>query len=94
MCRGDIAAGQSITFFRGWAHAKCVTDALLNSEAGNAWLVLGAQLARRPSYFSATETRAIVEKLLRLAGDLPVEAWIPGETPHEEIARRAHQSWA
>lgn len=94
VCRGDIVAAQSITYFRGWAHTKCVTDALLASAAGNAWLVLGAQLARRPSYFTATETKAIVEQLLRLAGDLPVDMWHPGGADLAEQARRGRQAWA
>lgn len=94
VCRGDIAAGAQITYFRGWAHSRCVTDALLASEAGNAWLVLGAQLARRPSHFNATEIRAIVEQLLRLAGDLPADMWHPGEVSAAEQARRGRQAWA
>lgn len=94
VCRGDIAAGAQITYFRGWAHARCVTDALLASEAGNAWLVLGAQLARRPSHFNATEVRAIVDQLLRLAGDLPVDMWHPGEASGAEQERRGRQAWA
>jgi len=93
VCRGDIAAGAQITYFRGWAHARCVTDALLASEAGNAWLVLGAQLARRPSHFNATETRAVVEQLLRLAGDLPADMWHPGGATAAEQGRRARDSW-
>jgi len=94
VCVRSIAAGQEITYFRGWAHARCVTDALLNSEAANAWLVLGSQLARRPSHFNATEVRAIVGQLLAITGDLPVEKWLPPAPSLDEQARRAQTAWA
>lgn len=94
VCARSIAAGQDITYFRGWAHAKCVTEALLNTDAANAWIVLGAQLARRPSAFNATEIRAIVGQLLALAGDLPVEVWRPPAPSADERLQRAQIPWA
>lgn len=67
-CDGVIEAGQSISYVRGaWAHAGCATDSLVTGSAASAWLALGSDLARHPSAYRASETRLIVNQLLRMA---------------------------
>lgn len=77
-CDEEIDTGALITRLGGrWYHARCVTDWLAERGAPDAWLVLGSQLARTPSRFTAKETSAIVGQLLRLAGGLPAAPWEP-----------------
>lgn len=68
ICDGVISEGQPISFFRGaWAHRKCAADALISGDAVNAWLALGSDLARYPRGYNVSETRVIVDQLLRMA---------------------------
>lgn len=55
--------------FRVWWHEKCAQAYLRTEGEEETWLVLGRQLADRPSMFKTTQTRAIVEQLLRIATD-------------------------
>lgn len=83
-CDGAILPGDQITYTGGeWAHAKCVTDWVVTEKARTAWLVLGSQLARRPRQFSAKETTAVVNQLLRLAGGLPPAPWQPDHPSYD-----------
>lgn len=83
VCDSLIGKGERITYFgRGWSHEKCVTDALATAKADQAWLVLGSQLARRPSHFTAAETKAVVGQLLRIAGGFEPDNWAQGRGRH------------
>lgn len=82
ICRGAVVEGQSITYYDGWwAHEHCVTDHLLDAGSAKAWLTLGAQLARHPSTFKASEIKAIVNQLMRMAAGMA-----PDEYDFEESA--------
>lgn len=73
-CEQLIADGADISFFRGgWVHAACATTALVESEAHNAWLALGADMARHPSAYSAAETKVILNQLMRIASAMAVD---------------------
>lgn len=73
-CEELIADGAEISFFRGgWLHAGCATKALMESEAKNAWLALGADMARHPRAYSAAETKVILNQLMRIASAMPVD---------------------
>jgi hypothetical protein len=68
-CHKVPMVGQLITkIFDTWWHADCGAKHLRNVGANQAWLALGAQLQRAPSRFSTSETRVIVQNLLRIAG--------------------------
>lgn len=72
VCRKKIEAGEDISFLHGeWAHASCATNSLVESGARSAWLALGSDLARHPRTYRASETRLIVNQLLRLAAGMP-----------------------
>lgn len=82
VCSRRIVEGDRITYLgAGWGHASCVSEELTTANARSAWLILGSQLARRPSHFNARETRVIVDNLLRLAGEFEPETWEPGDDP-------------
>ncbi|MET0415790.1 MAG: hypothetical protein ABW022_07195 [Actinoplanes sp.] len=75
-CEKRIEDGAEISFFRGeWLHAACATKALLESEAHNAWLALGADMARHPRAYSAAETKVILNQLMRIASAMAVDAF-------------------
>lgn len=63
--------GESITkIFRTWWHHDCAQRYLRGDGRDQAWLVLGHQLADRPSHFKVAQVRAITEQLLRIAGQI------------------------
>lgn len=73
-CEQQIADGADISFFRGdWVHAACATKALMESEAQNAWLALGADMARHPRAYSAAEMKVILNQLMRIASTMAVD---------------------
>lgn len=79
-CKGRIDEGENVTFTpAGWGHLDCIEQVLAEVDAADAWLLLGSQLARRPSHFKAAEIRVIVANLLRAAAGMPVDGWKPGD---------------
>jgi len=75
-CEKRIEEGADISFFRGdWLHADCATKSLMELEAHNAWLALGADLARHPRAYSAAETKVILNQLMRIASAMAVDAF-------------------
>ncbi|PBC71534.1 hypothetical protein BX265_6144 [Streptomyces sp. TLI_235] len=67
-CTERPAEGDEITQLGArWWHLGCAKKHLRTGGADEAWLLLGADLAARPSRYSVTETRAITRNLLRLA---------------------------
>ncbi|MGW4648080.1 hypothetical protein [Kitasatospora sp. NPDC004289] len=61
------ADGEEILRFGDqWWHLTCTRTRMRTGGADAAWLMLGADLAARPSRYSVAETRAIVRNLLRL----------------------------
>lgn len=74
VCEETIADGADISFMRGdWVHAGCATKSLMDSDAHNAWLTLGADLARHPSAYSVKETKVILNQLMRIASAMVVD---------------------
>lgn len=69
-CGEVTSEGDSITkVFRTWWHHDCAVTYLRESGRDEAWMVLGRQLADRPTHFKTAQTRAIVEQLLRIAAE-------------------------
>jgi hypothetical protein len=69
-CRQVTLEGDVITkLFRVWWHHDCAKSYLREKGKDEAWLVLGRQLSDRPTHFNATQTRAIVDQLVRIASD-------------------------
>lgn len=67
-CGHVTSEGDSITkLFRTWWHHQCAVTYLRTEGADETWLVLARQLADRPGNFKTTQTRAIVEQLIRIA---------------------------
>jgi hypothetical protein len=67
-CAHRPAEGDEITRLGDlWWHLACATAHMRTGGADAAWLLLGADLAARPSRYGVTETRAIARNLLRLA---------------------------
>ena len=68
-CDEVTRPGDVITkMYQTWWHQACAESYLTTVGQDEAWRVLGRQLAARPSAFTATTTRAVVENLLRMAG--------------------------
>ena len=66
-CEERPAEGDEITRLGNlWWHLACAAKHLRDGGADAAWLLLGADLAARPSKYGVTETRAITRNLLRL----------------------------
>ncbi len=66
-CEEVTRDGQSITkLFRVWWHHACATKYLTGPGRGEAWRVLGYQLADRPGDFNRSQTRSIVSNLMRM----------------------------
>lgn len=81
-CRGRIDEGEHVTFTpQGWAHLDCIEQVLTEVNAMEAWLLLGAQLARRPSHFKASEIRVITSNLLTIAAGMRPDDWEPADRP-------------
>jgi hypothetical protein len=66
-CAELPAEGDEITRLGDlWWHLNCARKHLRERGADEAWLLLGADLAARPSRYGVAETRAITRNLLRL----------------------------
>jgi hypothetical protein len=66
-CNVSPVRGEEICRFgEQWWHLACARTHMRNGGADTAWLMLGADLAARPSRYSVSETRAITRNLLRL----------------------------
>lgn len=72
VCNGPIEAGEWIAKIgtedsgRSWAHRDCAQKAVDNAGLRNAWALIGADVARRPRAYSATQVRTVVEHLVQL----------------------------
>lgn len=73
VCNGPIEAGEwiakVITYndIRGcWAHRDCAQNFVNAASLRNAWALIGADVARRPRAYSATQVRTVVEHLVQL----------------------------
>lgn len=68
-CHGEIEQGEEIVQFgpKHWYHTLCVTPAVEKTAADRAWTMLARQAARRPSEYTATTLRAILENVANLA---------------------------
>jgi hypothetical protein len=67
-CGHVTSEGESITrLFRVWWHHDCARSYLEGEGRDEAWLVLGHQLAERPSHFTAKQTKSIAAQLVRIA---------------------------
>ncbi|MFE2994225.1 hypothetical protein ACFXG4_04740 [Nocardia sp. NPDC059246] len=68
-CGRVTGEGEPITkMFGTWWHLSCAEEYLKTTGVDEAWRVLGTQLAAHPRGFNVTQTRAIVQNLLRMAG--------------------------
>ena len=67
-CGEVTGEAESITkLFSSWWHHECAKAYLRTEGQDEAWLVLGRQLADRPSAFKASQIKAIAEQLVRIA---------------------------
>lgn len=72
VCDGTIEAGEFIskigTFDSGsrWAHKGCAEKAFNAASIRNAWVLLGADAARRPRAYKAKDLTTILEHLVQL----------------------------
>lgn len=67
----------SATF--GTVHATCFVKAVEEQSAAGAWVVLGREMAKSPSRYSASQVRAVLTQLTRIA-QTPSHLRSPGET--------------
>jgi hypothetical protein len=75
ICATAISEGRDISYFRGsWVHATCASNTLISGSAVNAWLVLGADLARHPRAYNVADTKSIVNQLMKMAAGMQPEA--------------------
>jgi hypothetical protein len=66
-----------------WWHVECAARRLTTISPREAWIALGRSLAERPSNFKTTETRAIVENLLRLVDRVSADDAVDAD--HDEL---------
>lgn len=73
VCDGTIEKGELISkvgtedLGARWAHADCA-EKLFNAQTiRNAWVMLGADAARRPRSYSAKDLKVILEHLVQIA---------------------------
>lgn len=72
VCGGTIDRGEWIakigTYATGeqWAHRDCAQNAVNTTTVRNAWALIGADAARRPRAYKATDLRTILEHLVQL----------------------------
>lgn len=73
VCDGTIEAGEFIskigTYDSGqrWAHKECAEKAFNAASIRGAWLMLGADAARRPRAYKAKDLTIILEHLVQIA---------------------------
>lgn len=67
----------SATF--GTVHATCFVKAVEEQSAAGAWVVLGREMAKAPSRYPASQVRAVLTQLTRIA-QTPSYLRSPGET--------------
>lgn len=51
----------------GTVHAACFVKVVEEQSAAGAWVVLGREMAKAPSRYSASQVRAVLTQLTRLA---------------------------
>jgi hypothetical protein len=73
VCDGTIEAGEFIskigdeTYGARWAHKDCAEKAFNAASIRGAWVMLGADAARRPRAYKAKELTVILEHLVQIA---------------------------
>jgi len=55
------------TTSHGWGHEKCVIETLTTSTVDQAWLLLADAVTHRPSAFKASDIRAVMQNVARIA---------------------------
>lgn len=73
VCDGTIEAGEFIskvgdeTYGARWAHKDCAEKVFNAASIRGAWLLLGADAARRPRAYKAKDLTTILEHLVQIA---------------------------
>lgn len=67
-CGKQINPDQPVRKVHGmWVHDDCARKAITTASVDEAWILLADQVAARPHTFRATEIRAIVQNVARIA---------------------------
>lgn len=67
-CGKPLGEREAIRKLSGhWLHDACAVESLRKAAPDAAWIMLAEHLARRPGDFKVTETRAIVNAVVRIA---------------------------
>lgn len=67
-CPEPIDDGDPVRYVDGhWRHEACAIAAITSADGDRAWLLLADLISRRPSAFRASDIRAVMQNVARIA---------------------------
>lgn len=68
LCRDSIEDGDPVRKVDdGWMHETCAVAAITQADGDAAWLILADMISARPSTFRASDIRAVMANVARIA---------------------------
>lgn len=69
ICLKPVADGELMrrTNSHGWTHEDCMIQSTTAAQADQAWLILADEVTHRPSAFKASDIRAVMQNVSRIA---------------------------
>lgn len=72
-CNQLVSEGDPVRHIAGlgWVHDACAVRRITGMQVDEAWLVLADEITRRPSAFKASDIRAVMQNVARIARTNP-----------------------